>query len=199
MSDNYQYKLKSYVFIDPPIASTGGVSTLTIATAGTGYVVGDLITLIAGNSNCILRVATITTPGGVATYTISDSGSEYAVANGIASTTNSVLGVGFIANITAVVLAKVALSLAITDSAMVRQFFVFRVDIQGLYSNTGFVAIGNVPIPTDGKTYLGTESGYQLAAGQVITLNNVDLSEVFMLPQTSGEGIIVSIYLRQTS
>jgi hypothetical protein len=93
----------------------------------------------------------------------------------------------------------VALSTIVPASVMSGSFFVFRADVQALFSNKGFVAVGSAPVATNGSTYLGTESGYQLAAGQTESLENIDLSGIFLLPYTASDGIILTLHLRQTS
>ena len=44
------------------LADTGGVidTVSAVTTAGDGYRVGDYITVVGGNSDCVLRVATLT-------------------------------------------------------------------------------------------------------------------------------------------
>jgi hypothetical protein len=77
-------------------------STITLNTAGSGYAVGDLFSVIqAGGGSCILQVATIS-GSGVATFNIVSGGYNYSVANALLTTTLTGAGSGCKVNITAV-------------------------------------------------------------------------------------------------
>ena len=211
------FTLKSYQLINSTVGTTGGVSAFTIHAAGTTYVVGDFITFTAGAGTCVIQVVTVGGSGEVLTYKIISAGSGYSVAATIiATTTNSVGGSGFTVVITAVAISTtaVALSTAIpitvinrtytvvrpgtTSLAMGGQCVVAKAVVQALYSNTGFVAIGDAPVPFDGTNYSVLTNGTQLAAGQTMTLEDVDLYLVKMLPNVNNEGVIITIYIRQT-
>ena len=211
------FTLKSYELINSTVGTTGGVSAFTINAAGTNYVVGDFITFTAGDSNCVIQVSTVSGGGAVLTYKIISAGSAYAVAvTVIATTTNSALGAGFTVVITAIAVSTtaVALSTAIpltiinrtytvvrsgeASLDMAGQCVVARAEVQALYTNTGFVAVGNAPVPTDGAHYSALTSGKQLAAGQETVFENVDLSLVKMLPSVNNEGVMITVYIRQT-
>jgi hypothetical protein len=204
MSDNYQYKLASYQIINSTVGTTGGVTAFTIHAGGTNYLAGDTITLTAGSSNCIICVGSVDSLGAVLTYWIIKNGDGYSVAATIINTTTtSAAGSGFTAVITAVTTVastKRALSTAIPLVLFDGNgYFVHKVNIEALPSNAGFVAIGNTPIPFNGSTYTTTMSGIQLAPTQNIELHNIDLDKVYMLPYTNNDGIMVTVYVRQTS
>lgn len=82
---------------DGAIGVVDAVGDTSIGAAGTGYEVGDLITLDPGNGGTplILEVATVDTGGEVLTYTISQVGTGLATGNLQATTTNSALGADF--------------------------------------------------------------------------------------------------------
>ena len=223
MPDNSAYKLRSFQIINTSVGTTGGVTAFTTHAKGTNYVPGDTITPTAGSNNCVIGVDSVDAVGGVTGYWIIANGNGYSVAaTVIATSTTSTAGADFTAVITAVTTVastKRALSTAIPSSVINTKYFisrgldqagnalvsltnttcqVIRVEIQALYSNAGFVAIGYKPIPYNGSTYSALTSGIQLAAGQVITLENVDLSDVYMLPGTNNDGVMVTPYIRQT-
>lgn len=77
------------------------IETSSIGAAGTGYVVGNILTVVqSGGSNGKIYVDSIGGGGSVATYHIYDNGSGYSVANGLSTTGGS--GTGFTLNITKV-------------------------------------------------------------------------------------------------
>lgn len=84
-------------------SSLGIELTLTIAAGGTGYVVGDILTIVqTGASGGTARVATITEGGVVETITFLTGGKLYGIANTLATTTDSAEGADCTLNITAV-------------------------------------------------------------------------------------------------
>jgi hypothetical protein len=211
------FTLKSYQLINSTVGTTGGVSAFTINAAGTNYVIGDFITFTAGAGTCVIQVVTVGAGGDVLTYKIISAGSGYSVAvTVINTTTNSVAGAGFTAVITAVAISTtaVALSTAIPLTVINRTYTVVRpgttslamggtcvvakAEVQALYSNTGFVAIGDAPVPFDGTNYSALTNGVQLAAGQTVVLEDVDLYLVKMLPRVNNEGVIITVYIRTT-
>ncbi len=78
---------------------TGIVRTVALRTAGTGYTVGDQMTVADGNG-CILQVATVDGGGAVTSWVINVGGSGYSVSNNHATTGGT--GTGFAIDITAV-------------------------------------------------------------------------------------------------
>ena len=56
-------------------ASGGSVTSITIANAGTGYTVGDVLTLASGDSNATFTVSTVT--GAVSAVAVADGGAGY--------------------------------------------------------------------------------------------------------------------------
>lgn len=82
---------------DGVIGIVDAVGDTSIGAAGTGYEVGDLITLTpaSGGTPLIIEVATVGGAGEVSTYTISQVGTGHVVGNTQATTTNSVAGADF--------------------------------------------------------------------------------------------------------
>lgn len=78
-------------------ASTGIVTTLTLASGGTGYVAGDVLTITGGTSSATIKVITVSS-GVIATFRILSGGSGYAVASAV--TTSGGTGTGATFNIT---------------------------------------------------------------------------------------------------
>ena len=63
-------------------STSGEFSTATIATAGTGYTVGDVLTValpLDSNSRAVLTVSTVDGSGGVTGYTLGAKGAKYIV------------------------------------------------------------------------------------------------------------------------
>ena len=81
---------------------TGSVSTVAVNAAGSGYVVGDIIQISGGGTNCRLYVTGCTTAGGVTSVSFKNSGSGYATSTGTATTTISGTGSGCTINVTAI-------------------------------------------------------------------------------------------------
>lgn len=63
----------------------GNVKTVSVSAGGTGYTVGDILTLISGDSNATVTVATLT-GSVVATVTLTDNGTGYVLGSSIATT-----------------------------------------------------------------------------------------------------------------
>jgi hypothetical protein len=105
------YVTKHFIPVDAGIQKTisiwvfknsAPISTVTVNTAGSGYVAGDLIGVTqAGGGSAILQVATISA-GGVASVNIVSGGYNYSVANALNTTTLTGAGSGAKINITAV-------------------------------------------------------------------------------------------------
>ncbi len=68
------------------LSASGSVTAVTVYAAGTGYTVGDVLTLTGGGNNATLTVATLGSGSGVATVTISAAGSGYGISNNVATT-----------------------------------------------------------------------------------------------------------------
>ncbi len=85
----------------PPIAATGQIATVTLAAAGTGYTVGDTLTIVqSGGSNGQVRVKTLS-GSTVATVVVLRGGSGYAAASALPVTGGTGTGATFdIATIT---------------------------------------------------------------------------------------------------
>jgi|GEM_PF-1368372 len=80
--------------------SSGAVKTTTLNAGGSGYSVGDILTIVGGGNNATITVSTIDGSGAVLTYTLSSAGTGYSVADAYA-TTYAGLGTGFKINVTA--------------------------------------------------------------------------------------------------
>ena len=78
----------------------GAVSTVSITAGGASYEVGDILTISGGDTDCTLRVDTVST-GAVTAVTILTRGSGYATGAGQATTSPSG-GTGCTINITAI-------------------------------------------------------------------------------------------------
>ena len=72
--------------------------------------------------------------------------------------------------------------------------FFDRVLIQALPANTGNVAVGDAPVAA-----VGSESGFVLQAGQNISLDYVDIDEIKLIPLNASDGIMVGLYVVQTT
>ncbi len=71
---------------NPVVAGQGIVKTVSLNTAGTGYAVNDVLTLVGGSSDCTVTVLTLGASNGVATVSIASNGTNYSVANGLSTT-----------------------------------------------------------------------------------------------------------------
>lgn len=63
--------------------NNGGVNNVTVNQAGSGYAVGDLITIFAGDSTASILVDAVNAGGEVNSYTINNVGSGYAIGDSI--------------------------------------------------------------------------------------------------------------------
>jgi hypothetical protein len=79
---------------------TGGITAATVNTAGSGYVVGDFITLTTG-TNGKVQVTSIGSGGAVTGISLLRPGTGYSVTTFAQSATTGV-GTGFVANVTAI-------------------------------------------------------------------------------------------------
>lgn len=68
------------------IAGTGGLDTVSVNAAGTGYAVSNVLTLVGGNSDGTVTVLTIGGSGEVLTVSRTTPGTGYSVAAGLATT-----------------------------------------------------------------------------------------------------------------
>jgi len=66
-------------------ATAGVITAITVNAAGSGYNVGDILTISGGNGNATVTVATLSGTG-VATVTITTGGTGYSNGTGVAST-----------------------------------------------------------------------------------------------------------------
>ncbi len=132
---------------------TGGITTVTINTAGTGHAIGDIITLATG-ANGKVQVTSIS-PGGIITgISLLRPGTGYTVTTFAQSATTG-LGTGFIANVTAIgtvcnVVTAMSHNFKIGDSVILSgdALYAGTVTIIGCDSLTGFdfatAAAGNM-------------------------------------------------------
>lgn len=94
--DTVDYSARTLPVFVTPNSSTGVTSAVVhTGTAGTGYVVGDILTVAGGTSGlpASLVVATVTS-GAVATVTVGNPGDGYAVVSGAAVTALTGVGTG---------------------------------------------------------------------------------------------------------
>ncbi len=95
-------------YIDMGMASStynattaGNIQAISINTAGTGYMVNDVLTINTGNADATVTVLTVGGGGDVLTIDLANSGSGYSV--GSARTTTGGTGTGFKVNILSIV------------------------------------------------------------------------------------------------
>lgn len=79
----------------------GPVATVTIHTAGTGYSIGNILTISSGHINATVKVTDVSTTA-VSAVEIISGGSAYAVGNGKTTTVSPAGGTGCKLNITAI-------------------------------------------------------------------------------------------------
>jgi len=93
---------------DPTVAPTvvitgsGKVELVKIGAGGTGYSVGNVLTVTGGDGNCQLTVATVSS-GAVTSVTITNPGLNYNLATAVATTVAPAGGTGCTINITSVI------------------------------------------------------------------------------------------------
>lgn len=86
--------------------AAGTVNVIAVNAGGSGYLVGDTLTIVGGNNNATLLVTSTDNSGKVLTVQITNPGSGYSPGIGQATTTNSQFGAsGATINITTVVTA----------------------------------------------------------------------------------------------
>lgn len=81
-------------------ASWGQLSTVSATAGGSGYAVGNILTVTTGNQNGQVQIATIGGGGSCASFTIASAGTGYATGSGQATTGGT--GTGCTVNVTAV-------------------------------------------------------------------------------------------------
>lgn len=68
----------------------GGVKTVSVNTQGSGYYIGDILTLVqTGGSDATVTVATVDNFGAVLTVSVATSGKGYSAATGLSTTVNA--------------------------------------------------------------------------------------------------------------
>lgn len=74
-------------FGQPPIASTGQINGTALTAGGTGYSIGDTLTVVqSGGSVGMIRVLSLGASNAVATFAVINGGQGYATASGLATT-----------------------------------------------------------------------------------------------------------------
>ena len=197
--DGLSYLLKSYILCGTSVA------TAAINVAGTGYTNGDVVNIAGGSVTATLKLTVV---GGIPTaVTIVNAGKGYSAGTNVATSyggsgVNLTVDITIYSGTVAVTLSNIVPEADIRgttrDKSRSGGYQVIKAIVQGLYTNTGMVAIGYAPVASNGSTYLGTESGIQLAAGQTVEIKQVDLSKVKFIAATSGDGIILNVYISQT-
>lgn len=113
----------------------GSISTSSVASAGTGYSLGDTGILIGGTNTAAYLIGTVGGGGEVLTYSITNPGANLSVQNNVATSIGGVqpgVGAGFTIDITAVVgVDHVALPVVASTDPQVNQIWVFRTDDGG--------------------------------------------------------------------
>lgn len=77
------------------------VKTVTVGSGGTAYTVGDILTIVGGDSNATVTVLTVDGSGVVLTIELTDNGTGYVVGNNY--TTTGGTGTGALINVTSVI------------------------------------------------------------------------------------------------
>lgn len=107
----------------------GGVVTVTLNAAGTGYTAGDFLTVVqTGSLNCQVQVLTVTS-GAVATFAVVEPGAKYTVANALSTSGGSGAGAKF--NVT-VVDRTVAANLTYASGYALAASEVYKVKVDGV-------------------------------------------------------------------
>ena len=101
----------------------GAVSTVTIHTAGAGYALNDVITIVqVGGSGATAKVTAVDETGGVVAVTMLTRGADYTVATELATTVAPAGGTGCKVNITAI--GETAAQAAATIRAIDSEWYV---------------------------------------------------------------------------
>lgn len=105
------------------IRSTGGITSITINAAGSGYKIGDVLTISTGGANAKVYVEGITSVGGITSVSLMKAGSGYSVASLVATTGGS--GTTATVNIVAVgvvclIATQIAHTFKIGDSVVIK-------------------------------------------------------------------------------
>lgn len=79
-------------------SAVGNVKRVTVRTAGSGYNVGDILTIIAGDRNAQVEVLTLS-GSGVATVALIANGTGYSVASGLSTTVSPPGGTGCVLDV----------------------------------------------------------------------------------------------------
>lgn len=77
-------------------SALGNVKSVSINTAGTGYTIGDILTIVGGDNNATVSVTTVS-GGAVTSVTIEDNGTNYSITSALSVTGGT--GSGFKINI----------------------------------------------------------------------------------------------------
>lgn len=89
----------AYAYVDSTSYVAGAVAAAAINVAGTGYVVGDTITVAGGGVNATFSVSTVGGSGAVTGLVLTNPGSGYSSTAGVATTTSGV-GINLTVNTT---------------------------------------------------------------------------------------------------
>jgi|GEM_PF-6798731 len=76
-------------------ASTGIVTTVTLNAGGTGYTLGDVLTLTGGGNNGTITVDSVDGSGVILTFTLTSGGTSYALSNAYPTTGGTGTGAKF--------------------------------------------------------------------------------------------------------
>lgn len=162
----------------------------TSGNAGTGYVVGDIITVVQSSaSNGQLRVAAISTNGVVTALTtlIGQQGTSYTVANGLATTGGS--GTGLEVNITAIGESALQATQA-CRIANPQWYGVMVTDAQP----ADHIAISSWTLSQTGTLYFGTDGEANVLNGVAnntfIQIYNLSAKRTWMQYATTQSGLV---------
>jgi Ca2+-binding RTX toxin-like protein len=143
----------------PVYASVGanaGVATVSVAAAGTTYLVGDVLTIAGSKVNpATVTVQTIGALGIITAVTVTTGGSGYAASVGNATTTNSVAGSG----------ATITVATLKGDDGAVGEFDDVQADVEIVKGGAGSDVLSAYPIVTTDVVLIGNAGNDKLTGG----------------------------------
>lgn len=165
-------------------SALGAITGVAVNAGGSGYVVGDILTVSGGNGLGKVNVDAVDGSGAVTAISINAAGADYAVANGVATTGGT--GSGATVNITSVATQtckiRIGLLSSITGCTPSYNFTDFSYTANTNNANT--IAAGLRDAINSGATDITAT-----AAGNVVTINAVASKH----PGIDGNGIQLQV------
>lgn len=143
--------------------AAGIIQTLAAAptAGGTGYTIGDILTITTGGANATATVLTLGASNAVATVSILARGTGYTIASGQA--TSGGTGTGATLNVTAI--ATGSITKAGTTTFVQNRFYTARnLNIVNVRTGTVYPYL----VGTDGLTLVGTGASTDIIAGDIL-------------------------------